>query len=194
MPTWNNLNQAFGYLQNFIANKESANRFGLSEIDLALISNFKGGNASIAEPLESLTAKLKIYSQHLRRLSELIKGRSLRDLNSEERRELGQQAKQFASLTAKNTDTSIVGFRASYASALLATYFPKTVPVLDRLVLSETGIMHSPKQVADIEQYYPKLIEAFYMALVKEPRVTMRDLDKKWFEDNQIRRRKARKA
>jgi hypothetical protein len=194
MPTWNNLNQAFGYLQNFIANKESANRFGLSEIDLALISNFKGGNASIAEPLESLTAKLKIYSQHLRRLSELIKGRSLRDLNSEERRELGQQAKQFASLTAKNTDTSIVGFRASYASALLAAYFPKTVPVLDRLVLSETGIMHSPKQVADIEQYYPKLIEAFYMALVKEPRVTMRDLDKKWFEDNQIRRRKARKA
>jgi hypothetical protein len=194
MPTWNNLNQAFGYLQNFIANKESANRFGLSEIDLALISNFKGGNASIAEPLESLTAKLKIYSQHLRRLSELIKGRSLRDLNSEERRELGQQAKQFASLTAKNTDTSIVGFRASYASALLATYFPKTVPVLDRLVLSETGIMHSPKQVADIEQYYPKLIEAFYMALVKEPRVTMRDLDKKWFEHNQIRRRKARKA
>jgi hypothetical protein len=194
MPTWNNLNQAFGYLQNFIANKESANRFGLSEIDLALISNFKGGNASIAEPLESLTAKLKIYSQHLRRLSDLIKGRSLRDLNSEERRELGQQAKQFASLTAKNTDTSIVGFRASYASALLAAYFPKTVPVLDRLVLSETGIMHSPKQVADIEQYYPKLIEAFYMALVKEPRVTMRDLDKKWFEHNQIRRRKARKA
>jgi hypothetical protein len=77
---------------------------------------------------------------------------------------------------------------------LLAAYFPKTVPVLDRLVLSETGIIHSPKQVADIEQYYPKLIEAFYMALVKEPRVTMRDLDKKWFEHNQIRRRKARKA
>jgi hypothetical protein len=144
--------------------------------------------------LETLTEKLKVYSEHLQRLNGLIDGNSLRDLNRDKRIELSRQAKVFVSLTAKNTDTHIFGFGASFASALLAAYFPETVPVLDRLVLSETGIKHSPTQVDEIEQYYPSLIEAFYAALVAHPSLTMRDLDKKWFDDNQRRRREARKA
>jgi len=194
MPSWKNLNQAFRYLQKFIANKQTSNKFDLSEIDLALVSNFKGGNASIAEPLETLFEKLKVYSDHLRQLNGFIDGKSLRELNLDARIELGRKAREFVSLTNKENDTHIFGFGASYASALLAAYFPETVPVLDRLVLSETGIKHSPKQVAEIDQYYPSLIEAFYSTLIKHPHLTMRDLDKKWFDDNQRRRREDRRV
>jgi hypothetical protein len=154
MPTWSNLNEAFSYVQKFLASKQPDRRFELSEIDLALVSNFKGGNASIVEPLNSLPRKLRFYSLQLKELNDFIGDRPPRLVLRCEIDQLGMLAKQFISLT-KDGVTSISGFGPSYASALLATYFPETIPVLDRLVLSETGIEHSPTQAKEIEQYYP---------------------------------------
>jgi hypothetical protein len=188
MPTWNNLNEAFSYVQKFVASKRPDQRFELSEIDLALVSNFKGGNASIVEPLNSLPRKLRSYSLQLRELNDFIRERPLRLVLSSELDQLGMLAKRFISLT-KDGDASISGFGPSYASALLAAHFPDTIPVLDRLVLSETGIRHSSTQVKDIELYYPTLIAKFHETLLAESGLSLRDLDRRWFERNQARRR-----
>jgi hypothetical protein len=198
MPAWNNLNNAFRYLEKFIANKHALQKFDLSEIDLALVSNFKGGNASIVEPLETLAKKLPFYSAKLKQIDDLINRRPLCNLSKVERTKLGQKAMEFASLANKKCDKHISGFGASYASALLAAYFPDTLPVLDRLVLSETKIIKDrikdrAKQVADIKQYYPKLIEYFFEALKNERHLTLREIDGNLFEKNQKRRREARK-
>jgi hypothetical protein len=157
MPTWINLNEAFSYVQKFLASKRSDRRFELSEIDLALVSNFKGGNASIVEPLNSLPHKLRFYTEQLKHLDDFIGGRTLRQILRGDLDQLGILTKRFISLT-KDETTKINGFGPSYASALLAAHFPETIPVLDRLVLSETGIQHSPTQVQEIEQHYPILI------------------------------------
>lgn len=193
MASWTTLNRAFAYLEKHIANKPKAQKFALSEIDLALVSNFKGGNASVAEPLDHLPKKLLAYSSALKQIDRLVKGRGLRQLDRMERRQLATTAQEFASLTDKTSDTYIFGFGPSYASALLAAHFPAAIPILDRLVLSQTGIKHSPNQVANIEQYYPALIEAFFAASMREPELSLREIDGKWFAENQARRSQDRR-
>jgi hypothetical protein len=94
MPTWDNLNQAFQYLQRYLANKSVGERFVLSEIDLALVSNFKGGSASVVEPVSSLTSKLDHYSQKPGKLHNLIRGRAIYEFQHD-LAELQQEAMTF---------------------------------------------------------------------------------------------------
>ncbi|MBB4427105.1 hypothetical protein GGD66_005681 [Bradyrhizobium sp. CIR48] len=181
MKRWHNLNNAFQYLLRFIEAKLPADRYNLSEIDLALVSNFKGGNASIVEPIELLSDKLAIYGRSLDILARMIGGRALVTFSTCD--ELRAEAGAFLALTL-TPETAISGFRASYASALLAAYFPETLPVLDRQVLRGAGIAHklnSQGQVIQIEQHYGKLIERFHSVLKSKPGLSLRELDREWF-------------
>ena len=55
--------------------------------------------------------------------------------------QLSAEASAFLRLTEQD-ETTISGFRAWYASALLAAYFPQALPVIDRQVLRGAGIDH----------------------------------------------------
>jgi hypothetical protein len=111
MPTWSNLNEAFSYIQKFLASKRPDRRFELSEIDLALVSNFKGGNASIIESLNSLPRKLVPYSLRLRELNDFIGDRPLPLVLGSELDRLGVLAKQFISLTRMRKRASLDSVR-----------------------------------------------------------------------------------
>ncbi|GIQ76217.1 hypothetical protein [Bradyrhizobium sp. RD5-C2] len=181
MKRWDNLNHAFEYLKRYINGKPRETRFKVSEIDLALVSNFKGGNASVVEPVDRLTLKLVSYGDVLGTLAGTIDGKPLRSFV--DTGELAGQATAFLRLT-KVRDTAIAGFGASYASALLAAYFPETLPVLDRRVLSGARIDHarnSQGQVLEIEKHYPELIARFHAEMLRRPNLRLRDLDREWF-------------
>lgn len=162
MRLWDNLNRAFEYLTRYINSKPRESRFKISEVDLALVSNFKGGNASVVEPVDRLTLKLPIYGDALSTLAGTIDGKPLRSFVAVG--DLALQATKFLRLT-RVSDTSIAGFGPSYASALLAAYFPDTLPVLDRRVLTGARIDHSRNkqgQPVEIEKHYPELIGRFH--------------------------------
>ena len=52
--------------------------FDLTEVDLLHASNFKGGNASICEPLDTLREKLGVYSKILHEIGDRFGGRTSR--------------------------------------------------------------------------------------------------------------------
>jgi hypothetical protein len=54
MERWDKLNFAFEYLLHFISLKPADARYKIDPVELALVSNFKGGNSSVVEPLRSL--------------------------------------------------------------------------------------------------------------------------------------------
>jgi hypothetical protein len=160
MERWDKLNFAFEYLLHFIDRKPADARFEIDPVELALVSNFKGGNNSIVEPLRSLAEKLLPYSGQLSGLAKLIAGRDLRQIEAINR--LGAEASEFLGLTA-HAKTKIAGFGPSYASALLAAYFPRTLPIVDRQVLRGADIEHDVDgngQVVSIANYYPMLLRA----------------------------------
>lgn len=188
MPTWDNLNEAFEYLRRYIGDKKPDKKFNLSELDLVLVRNFKAGNASVVEPIEHLPTKLPIYSQGLQSLNDLIAERPLRDIDSQ-LPDLQHQAANFL-LLSKSHETRIKGFGAAKSSALLAAYFPETLPVVDRLVLLGAEIQHdldTQGQVIAIETHYPSLISRCRSALINKPGLSLRQLDKQWFELGQTK-------
>jgi len=68
-------------------------------------------------------------------------------------------------LTHKTTFTKIDGFSVSYLSALLSSYFPTLIPILDRRVLINLSLV----KTADIDNYGQiKNIQRFYGPLVKK--------------------------
>ena len=82
MEKWDKLNYAFEYLLHFINLKPTEVRYDIEPVELALVSNFKGGNNSVVEPLQSLREKLQSYSGQLSRLAKLIDGSDLRQIQS----------------------------------------------------------------------------------------------------------------
>ena len=179
--TWELLNIAMSHYQSYIDAK--INRWSLSIIDLLYVSNFKGGNASITEPISEFPAKLKHYEEILHKIEEKFGKRSLLSLNSQELDILKKKCDRFLALTQSPT-SNIRGFGPSYASALLAAHFLDLIPVLDRRALNGAGISvakDSQGQVKEIAKHYGPLIDAFKQELSKFPRLTLRELDKKWF-------------
>lgn len=181
MERWDKLNFAFEYLLHFINRKPADARFEIDPVELALVSNFKGGNNSVVEPLPSLGGKLPQYSGQLSGLAKLIGGRDLRQFQTINR--LGAEASYFLGLTA-HANTKIAGFGPSYASALLAAYFPKTLPIVDRQVLRGADIEHDVDgngQVVGIASHYPLLLRRFRDELEVRPHASVRELDREWF-------------
>jgi hypothetical protein len=151
-----------------------------------LVSNFKGGNASSVEPVGSLAVKLVVYRKQLQEFHALIDERPLGAIATD----LGQLQRSgtaFLALTGV-PETSIKGFGPANASALLACYFPETLPVIDSLVLLGAGIEHSRNrqgQVVNIDSHYAALLGRCQEALAAAPQMSLRQLDRKWFQEGQ---------
>jgi len=162
---WNRARIAYSYLRNYIRQKSTDSKFALSVMDLVLVSNFKGGSASIAEESDKLATKLQHDSRRLEELNAKFGKRRLADLSDMEAESLSQLASVFcemATTRSHHTETKINGFGPSYASALLNAYFPHLLPILDRRVLSALQIKgvetDSQGQVRELEKHYPALI------------------------------------
>lgn len=179
--TWEMLNVAMTHFQSHINGK--VDRCSLSMIDLLHVSNFKGGNASITEPMESLHKKLTHYERCLREVEKEFEGKTLAGLSLDERSRLTVMCNNFIFLT-QRPESAIRGLGPSYASALLAAHFIELVPVLDRRALNGANISvkkDKQGQVKNMAGHYGELIDAFGSALQESPGMTLRELDKKWF-------------
>ncbi len=178
---WELLNIAMLHFQQYINSKED--RFAVSIIDLLHVSNFKGGNASITEPIETLGGKLRTYESRLRAINRAFAGKSLSDLDCEETIALIAMCDDVSSLaTSKNS--KIRGFGPSFSSALLSAYFPDLIPVLDRRILNGANIevtYDSQKQVKNIANHYGDLIIVCRLELLNRPTLSLRELDKEYF-------------
>lgn len=162
-----------------------ADRFELTLIDLLYISNFKGGNSTINEDELTTKDKLKIYSKRLKEIEAEFGSRKLTDLADKEINGLIEKVKFLCSLTKKNTDNKIDGFSVSYLSALLNCYFPNLLPILDRRVLINLGLVtdqdiNKQGQIIDIERFYEHLIFKMREKSLSENK-SLRQIDKELF-------------
>jgi len=180
---WNKARTPYGYLRSYILNKPVTHSYHLTLIDLVLVSNFKGGSATIAEPQDSLDQKLKSYSQKLSHIGCEFGKKSLSILKDRELTELILLASGFCELS-KSTDAKINGFGPSFATALLNVNFPKLLPILDKRGLNGADIKNvktnSQGQVLGIESHYPDLIRYFYKR-TNEDSMTVEEIDKEIF-------------
>ena len=182
---WDNSNASYKNYQSYIMSK-GEKRFDLTMIDLLYVSNLKGGNASIHEDEERVNDKLKAYSEVLRKIEAKFKGKQLRKLNKNDCEELIDLLKVACNLT-KEKETKIYGIGASYLSALMNAYFPYLIPILDRRMLINLGIVSnddlvpSTKQVRNIENFYGALVKKSAELLRHDKDKTLRDIDREYF-------------
>lgn len=179
--TWEMLNIAMTYYQEYIQSK--IDRCSLSITDLLYVSNFKGGNASITEPLVLLTKKIKHYEIVLRKVEQRFFGKSLSTLPISELDTLVSLCDELLALTTKSS-SKIRGVGPSYASAILAAHHLNLIPVLDRRALNGAGIAvkkDSQSQIKEIASHYGELIREFHVELTNRPGLSVRQLDKEWF-------------
>ncbi len=88
-------------------------------------------------------------------------------------------------MTKRNTDNKIDGFSVSYLSALLNCYFPNLLPILDRRVLINLGLVtdqdiNKQGQIIDIERFYENLIFKMREKSLSENK-SLRQIDKELF-------------
>lgn len=178
---WKRLNIAFESFRRHIEDKGS-NKFDLTEVDLLHASNFKGGNASICEPLDTLREKLGVYSKILHEIGDQFGGRQLVDLQKDELDSLVSPANSFLQLTL-SPGTEIDGFGPAYASAVLSAHYTDLLPVIDKWVLNGAGIVEAELKIPvdDIEDYYGELIDRCWCHLQKNSGLTLRALDHQWY-------------
>jgi len=180
---WEKMRNSYEYVAARIDSKPKSGRYNIDLIDLVLVSNFKGGYASIAERYENLDVKLKAYTDGIYIIAKSFKRKKLQRLNKAQLNMLCEQAQSFLQLTLSEK-TKIDGFGPSNASALLNIYFPDLLPILDRRVLSGAKICvkkNKQGQVTKIERHYKKLIEYVHRRLSKDKRLSIESLDKKLF-------------
>jgi hypothetical protein len=158
---WDKARISYDYAKKYLAKKEETEKYSLSIIDLILISNFKGGSASICEPIDSAQKRLLQYSEKLKEIAKRFGTANLSNLSKESLEKLAEMAFSFILMT-KEVETEIDGFGPSYASALLNIYFPELLPIIDRRVLNGAEIegvkLDSQKQVINIERHYKDYI------------------------------------
>lgn len=180
LTQWTKSAISYKNYQDYIEKK--AQPFEISLIDLLYISNFKGGNATINEPESTIDSKLTQYSKILINISDKFNGKSLQKLSDLEIEELIKLVTIICNLTHKRTSTKIDGFSVSYLSALLSSYFPTLIPILDRRVLINLSLVEK----VDIDKYGQiKNIQRFYAPLIKKiaersrkDQLSIRDIDK----------------
>ena len=178
---WEMLNHAMAHYQEHISNKNQ--RTQLTIFDLLYVSNFKGGNASITEPVGMLDQKLKRYETVLCDIERQFGSKTLASIGQNETESLIEICCCMLKLT-KEKNTNIRGFGESYASALLAAHYIDLIPVLDRRILNGAGIevnYDSQGLVKNIGQHYACLIRACHKELQQKRFLTLRELDKEWF-------------
>ncbi len=182
---WLKSSVALENYSNYIKKKIERQKFDLTLIDLLYISNFKGGNATINEEESIINSKLKAYSNVLIKIDASFDGKFLSKLKEDEVFSLIKLVEEFVFLS-KKEETCIDGFKSSYLSALLHSYFPNLIPILDRRLLINLGLvneeekhLNNQKQVKKIEIHYPKLIKVIYE---KSKSKSIRELDAEFFK------------
>ena len=175
---WNDSNVLLLDYKKYIESKKE--KFNLTFIDLLYVSNFKGGNSTIKGNEKAINIVLKKYSVHFKKIDEIYGEKTLIDLNDFEKVELIKTIE----LTMKDLIEShnINGFKYSYMSALLHAYFPNLLPILDRRILINLGLVtindiDSTKQVKKIEQFYGSLVNKFIDILIADKTKSIRNVD-----------------
>jgi hypothetical protein len=131
--------------------------------------------------------KLKDYSEALKGINRLFGRKSLSELNSDETSQLIEQIQHTTQLTTKNKNFRIDGFKISYLSALLCSFFPNLIPIIDRRILYGIGLesrikLNSQKQVINMIELYPDLIKQMQILLRSDEETkSIRELDKELF-------------
>ena len=159
-------------------------KFQLTIVDLLYISNFKGGNATINVEEELLNVKLKSYSCILIQIDNTFKKQTLAQISNSDFEKLIDYIKNILRLC-QTEETTIDGFKSSFLSALLHSYFPNLIPILDRRLLKNLNLiqstdLHKSKQVKKIETFYPNLISKI-RDLCKSSNQTIRQIGKEYF-------------
>jgi len=180
---WNKSAESLKNYQSFITEKQ--NKFSLTIVDLLYVSNFKGGNSTINDPVEKINKRLISYSEKLQEIEKDFGNSSLNSLDSTQIGQLKSKIKSVCDLTIKPSDTNIDGFSVSYLSALLHIYFPLLIPILDRRILKNLEITsevdeNKQHQIINIQEFYPALISKMY-EISNQTGKTIREIDKKYF-------------
>lgn len=180
---WCRAQQAYEHYQCFIAAKPS--RYALSFADLAFVKNFKGGNAIIAEPVSTFSAKLTIYEKALQACADdSAFSLTLATIAPKDFPRIQKQIVDFVTLPEASA-SHIAGFGCSFASALLHFHFPLIVPILDKRALNGSGIqgleVDSANNVKNLLDLYPELINYCRACIRKQPSLTLRTLDSQLF-------------
>ena len=180
---WEKSDISYNNYQDYLERKTE--RFKLSLIDLFYISNFKGGNATIQESEKDINRKLIKYSDKLQDIFFVFGTLILSDLNNNQINLLISKVDSFCDLTDKNTDSQIDGFSISYLSALLNSYFPNLIPIIDRRILINLNLVtnndiEKKGQIKNIRSFYGKLIEK--MAELCRKGKSIREIDRQYFE------------
>jgi hypothetical protein len=175
---WLNSNELLIDYKEYVKNKKE--KFNLTFIDLLYVSNFKGGNSTIKGDEKAINIILKEYSVRFKKLNKIYGEKSLIEINDDEIIELIKTIE----LTIKDLieNHNINGFKYSYMSALLHAYFPNLLPILDRRILINLGLVtiddiDSTKQVKKIEQYYGTLVKKIRDILVADKTKSIRNVD-----------------
>jgi len=185
---WDRAANAYELLINYVKlQKQARKRISLKVEDLLYASNFKGGQGAITEPTKSLQAKLKVYSEQLRDIDDILKSASLRSLSKSKLPKLKKACDTYLRLCL-NKDSKIRGFGPAYAAALASAYFPTALPVIDYRVLNgahinETELKTTNKQIpqAKLVSYYSELLIYCHKRLKNNKKLTLRKLDKQLF-------------
>lgn len=168
--------------QNYINRKKD--KFHLTIIDLLYISNFKGGNATINEGEHDLKEKLENYSELFIHIEDKFKNQTLAQTTNFDFEKLIEYIKKLLKLC-HTKETAIDGFKASFLSALLHSYFPNLIPILDRRLLINLNLVQQTDlqkngQVKKIDSFYPILL-AKIREISKLKKKTVRQIDKEYF-------------
>jgi len=180
---WKKSAISFKNYQDYIEDKSE--KFNLSLIDLLYVSNFKGGNATINEAENIINNKLKAYSKGLIDINNEFNNQTLAFLTADQVNLLIVKILEIYNLTKKESGTKIDGFSTSYLSALLSAYFPDLIPILDRRVLINLGLVKmtdidKSRQIKKIHNFYPELIKRF-AELSREKALSIREIDESLF-------------
>ena len=180
---WDKARISYEYARKYLEQKTEKEKYSLTVVDLLLVSNFKGGAASICESMKSIQNKLLPYSIKLREIATLFEDKTLSSLSKENLEKLAEMGLSFILLT-KDKKTKLDGFGPSYASALLNIYFPELLPIIDRRVLNGARIKgvepDSQKQVKNIETHYKEYITYCHNSLQQSSH-SLETLDRELF-------------
>jgi hypothetical protein len=157
---WEKADISYQNYQSYIERKE--NKYDLELIDLLYISNFKGGNATIAEPEKIIKEKLTKYTAILNKIQANFGKRTLADLDARQVQKLSDFVLEAFGLSLKK-ETKIDGFGVSFLSALFNAHFPELIPIIDRRVLLNLNLVKKSditkqKQIKNIGNYYEAYI------------------------------------
>lgn len=189
LTQWTKSEISYKNYQEYIIKKTQ--KFELTLIDLLYISNFKGGNATINEHEQSINKKLEAYSKGLLDISSEFSGNSIATLTNDQLESLIQKTLDICKLTQKDSETKIDGFSVSYLSALINSYFPTLIPILDRRVLISLGLVEGIDidkfgQIKNIQRFYRPLIIKF-AKLSRSENLCVREIDKILFTKKLIK-------